>query len=326
VSFGKRVGGTVSGRDDEYIYDNDGHLNSVLGNGLLERMYIYMSGQLLAEYFESTTYFVHSDHLGSIRLLTRLDQTARESDDYYPFGEQIPPTGGTAGTLKFTGKERDGESGLDNFGARYDASSLGRFMTPDWAAKPTTVPYVSFSDPQTLNLYAYVREALKKLVANHLTIAAVATKIGSNSTLFISAESIRGFTGRLSKCDRHIGRCGVYYGRDATAVIADPVSEPLVHILYVGPLMPTDYFVWYVDAGEELRLHGLSERYPESVDVTNDELTCAVEGIIKVFDDLNPILKASMQVIDVIGSYVQVDLATVVRARSPGFRTTTSPS
>ena len=30
---------------------------------------------------------------------------------------------------KFTGKERDSESGLDNFGARYDASSLGRYMT-----------------------------------------------------------------------------------------------------------------------------------------------------------------------------------------------------
>jgi RHS repeat-associated protein len=58
---------------------------------------------------------------------------------------------------KFTGKERDAESGLDNFGARYDASSLGRFMTPDWAAKPTTVPYALFGDPQTLNLYAYVR-------------------------------------------------------------------------------------------------------------------------------------------------------------------------
>jgi RHS repeat-associated protein len=32
---------------------------------------------------------------------------------------------------KFTGKERDTESGLDNFGARYNASSLGRFMSPD---------------------------------------------------------------------------------------------------------------------------------------------------------------------------------------------------
>ncbi len=42
---------------------------------------------------------------------------------------------------QFTGKERDSESNLDMFGARYYASSLGRFMTPDWAAKPTAVPY-----------------------------------------------------------------------------------------------------------------------------------------------------------------------------------------
>jgi soluble lytic murein transglycosylase-like protein len=29
-------------------------------------------------------------------------------------------------------------------------------MTPDWDAKPTSVPYASFGDPQTLNLYSYV--------------------------------------------------------------------------------------------------------------------------------------------------------------------------
>jgi hypothetical protein len=33
---------------------------------------------------------------------------------------------------------------------------MGRFMVPDWAAKPTTVPYANFGDPQSLNLYAYV--------------------------------------------------------------------------------------------------------------------------------------------------------------------------
>ena len=45
---------------------------------------------------------------------------------------------------KFTGKERDSESGLDNFGARYFGSSMGRFVTPDWAARPTAVPYAVF--------------------------------------------------------------------------------------------------------------------------------------------------------------------------------------
>jgi len=30
-------------------------------------------------------------------------------------------------------------------------------MTPDWAARPTAVPYAVFGDPQSLNLYSYVR-------------------------------------------------------------------------------------------------------------------------------------------------------------------------
>jgi RHS repeat-associated protein len=57
---------------------------------------------------------------------------------------------------KFTGKERDAESGLDYFGARYYASSMGRWMSPDWAAKAMPVPYASLDDPQSLNLYEYV--------------------------------------------------------------------------------------------------------------------------------------------------------------------------
>jgi len=59
-------------------------------------------------------------------------------------------------TRKFTGKERDTESGLDYFGARYYASSMGRWMSPDWAEKPEAVPYSQLDNPQSLNLYGYV--------------------------------------------------------------------------------------------------------------------------------------------------------------------------
>jgi RHS repeat-associated protein len=54
-------------------------------------------------------------------------------------------------TYKFTGKERDSESGLDNFKARYDSSSLGRFMSPD----PANYGAIDES-PQTWNAYSYV--------------------------------------------------------------------------------------------------------------------------------------------------------------------------
>ena len=57
---------------------------------------------------------------------------------------------------RYTGKERDTESGLDYFGARYYASSAGRWMSPDWSAKEEPVPYAKLDNPQSLNLYAYV--------------------------------------------------------------------------------------------------------------------------------------------------------------------------
>jgi len=75
----------------------------------------------------------------------------------YPFGDGLSCTGGPDATEHhFTGKERDTETGLDYFFARYFTSDLARFMTPDWADAPATVPYAHYGDPQTLNLYAYV--------------------------------------------------------------------------------------------------------------------------------------------------------------------------
>jgi RHS repeat-associated protein len=82
--------------------------------------------------------------------MTDYEGTVVEAMDYLPFGEQI--AGGTDTARKFTGKERDGESGLDNFGARYNSSWMGRFMTPD-------EPFMDQhpGDPQSWNLYSYVR-------------------------------------------------------------------------------------------------------------------------------------------------------------------------
>lgn len=55
-----------------------------------------------------------------------------------------------------SGKERDTESGLDYFGARYYGSNMGRWMSPDWNSDPRPVPYANLENPQSLNLYAYV--------------------------------------------------------------------------------------------------------------------------------------------------------------------------
>jgi RHS repeat-associated protein len=69
--------------------------------------------------------------------------------DYLPYGEQI--AGDTFTTHKFTGKERDSETGNDYFGARYYSSSIARFLSPDPSGG-------HFMNPQSLNRYAYVHD------------------------------------------------------------------------------------------------------------------------------------------------------------------------
>ncbi len=75
----------------------------------------------------------------------------------FPMMMQSTTTSTGANHYKFTGKELDDETGLYNYGARYYSAALGRFLTPDWSRKPVPVPYANLPDPQTLNLYAYVR-------------------------------------------------------------------------------------------------------------------------------------------------------------------------
>jgi RHS repeat-associated protein len=78
--------------------------------------------------------------------------------DYYPWGGELKISAADSGNhYKFTAKERDAETGLDYFGARYYSNGLGKFATPDWAAQPSPVPYAELVDPQTLNLYSYVK-------------------------------------------------------------------------------------------------------------------------------------------------------------------------
>src|SRR4029077_4184062 len=78
--------------------------------------------------------------------------------DYYPYGGEKVVTNKCPQNYKWTGKERDAETGNDDFDARYYSSVYGRFLSADWSAVPEAVPYANLTNPQTLNLYAIVRD------------------------------------------------------------------------------------------------------------------------------------------------------------------------
>jgi RHS repeat-associated protein len=159
-----------------YQYDGSGRriqVTSTVPATAGTTTYVYDAlGQVAAEYGTRLSgtgiEYLGIDSLGSTRLVTDGSGTPTRCYDYMPFGEELgsnvgqrpscfgsptyPASGLDTASEKFTGKERDAETGLDYFGARYYSSAQGRFSSPD---KPIIDQDVA--DPQSWNLYGYVR-------------------------------------------------------------------------------------------------------------------------------------------------------------------------
>ena len=172
----RQITADVGGVATSYFYDGEGRrVKKVTPSNTT--IFVYdAAGHLAAEYggpASSTggTRYYTQDHLGSTRMITDSTGAVQTCLDYLPFGQELGNHSATgrsdacyggdqypSGTpsddpVKFTGKERDSETGLDYFGARYFASAQGRFTSAD----PLFFQEEMLADPQRFNLYGYVR-------------------------------------------------------------------------------------------------------------------------------------------------------------------------
>jgi RHS repeat-associated protein len=149
-----------------YLYDGAGQrVEKTTASG--QTVYVYDAFGLLAAEYSTvgtpvlcTTCYLTTDHLGSTRLVADQNGNVMGRHDYAPFGQEIPagvdgrtPVWGAGDNVnqKFTGQERDADTNLDFFQARYMSAGLGRFMSAD--------PYNAGADltnPQSWNGHAYV--------------------------------------------------------------------------------------------------------------------------------------------------------------------------
>ncbi len=102
-------------------------------------------------------YYVE-DLLGTSRVITTNTGVVCYDADFYPFGGERPYTNACPQNYKFEGKERDTETGNDDFGARYYSNRFARWLSADWSSTPAPVPYANLTNPQTLNLYSMVAD------------------------------------------------------------------------------------------------------------------------------------------------------------------------
>jgi RHS repeat-associated protein len=163
----------LAGNPVEYGYDGEGRRVTRKLGGVVKTVFVYNAmGQLAAEYGETAvmpcaTCYLTADHLGSTRVVWGPDGM-KKFLDYTPYGEEVtwaqrgghamfpqqlyPRAGWQGVSLEFTGKERDAETGLDYFGARYMSPMQGRFLSAD-------EPLIDQAqeNAQSWNLYTYAR-------------------------------------------------------------------------------------------------------------------------------------------------------------------------
>jgi len=101
--------------------------------------------------------FYHPDHVGSANVVTDANGGLVSEFYNYPFGQPrhaYYARDGIDPFYGFTDKERDKESDLQYFGARYLSDAVDRFLTPDPLF--TEDPTAALSTPQRLHPYSYV--------------------------------------------------------------------------------------------------------------------------------------------------------------------------
>ena len=138
------------------------------GNILSE--YIYFAGQRIARRDPNVSgganvYYFLGDRLGSAKQIVSIGLNGTlngcnsttptgcivAESDYYPYGgERVITADATSNTYKFTGHERDSETGLDHTMFRQYSSNAGRWLAPDSHKG-------SPRNPQGWNRYSYTR-------------------------------------------------------------------------------------------------------------------------------------------------------------------------
>lgn len=155
-----------------FVYDLAGRLISEYNSFIdlpapapeeFRKEYVFGASGLLATFDSNQQVeYLTPDHLGSPRIVTGEFANVVSRRDFHPFGEDIEPFLGGRSSLpgydtfdstrqRFTGYEKDLESGLDFAQARYYSSNQARFTSPDPLLSSSTI-----YNPQTWNHYSYV--------------------------------------------------------------------------------------------------------------------------------------------------------------------------
>ena len=129
-------------------YVDESFIQIRITNGtIINESYYYVNGKLLVmEDNDNNMFYYHPDHLGSTSLVTNQTQNIVEEEFYLPYGDSLE--GNEESRFLYNSKEKDRDTDLYYYGARYYSPFVGQFTQAD-----TIISEVY--NPQNLNLYSY---------------------------------------------------------------------------------------------------------------------------------------------------------------------------
>jgi len=139
---------TVSGVTTTYNWDASGNLIRETTSGASTYFY-WVGGKLVGLKKNGTIYIVHNNLRGDVESITDLNGNIVAQAHYDPWGNSVAGSGSLVQPFRYAGYYYDDETGLYYLKSRYYSPALGRFLTRDG------IGYISYSNPQTLNLYTY---------------------------------------------------------------------------------------------------------------------------------------------------------------------------
>jgi len=130
-------------------YINENFVQVRNDSGIYNFTYYYDETNLVGEKTpDGEMRYYHPDQLGSTTLITNESGDVVEETSYLPYGEIIE--GGEESRYGYTSKEKDTDTGLYYYGARYYDPFFKHFIQPDNVLS-------NIYDPQQLNRYSYAK-------------------------------------------------------------------------------------------------------------------------------------------------------------------------
>jgi RHS repeat-associated protein len=148
-ALGQRVRSTINSTPYDFIYNGGRAIDEVNASN-----WVWGDAGALqaAVYANATTYFSHSDWLGTVRAWSNVSGGSIGTCTSLPFGDAQTCAGLSPNPWHYTGQPLDSENSLQHFLFRQESAIQGRWMSPD----PAGLGAVDHSNPQTWNRYAYV--------------------------------------------------------------------------------------------------------------------------------------------------------------------------